>query len=154
VDREKRNVAQNIKILPKGTVTFTIMLEGRVKGIVEKELRTQNSNKKGAFERREERKEMRGGMVAVPAVTSDSGEVTQKEEKLPFDGEDIDDPRGMLPFTGDEVEFNVCIDKPTKKRRATSIKITAYAKVGREQGVVTKVKEGLSVSFFGFLLLA
>jgi hypothetical protein len=147
IDRDKRNVAQGIRILPKGTVTFSIVLEGRFKGIVEKELRSQNNNKKGTFERREDRKELRGGVVAVPPLMDEAGEVIQKDEKLTFDGDDMEDSRGILPFVGDEIEFNVYIDKPTKKRKATGIKITAYGKAGREQGVVTKVKEGLSVSF-------
>jgi hypothetical protein len=146
IDRDKRNVAQGIRILAKGTVTFSVVLEGRVRGIVEKELRSQGNNKKGAFERREDRKELRGGVVAVPSLMDETGAATQKDEKLSFDGDDLEDSRGILPFVGDEIEFNVYIDKPTKKRKATGIKITSYGKAGREQGVIIKVKEGLSVS--------
>ena len=41
--------------------------------------------------------------------------------KLNFDGEDLANSKAPLPLEGDEVEFEICIDKPTKKKKAMNV---------------------------------
>lgn len=134
-DREKRNVANDIKILPKGTVTFITVLEEGVKGNVVREMRSTGGKRSAGGFGRDAAAHLYGGLVMLG------------DEKLPFDGEDLDDVKGHMPLIGDEVEFKLCMDKPTKKRKAMAVKVCAFAKAGREQGVVTKVKEGVQYAF-------
>ena len=60
-------------------------------------------------------------------------------EKLSFRSKDLSDPRLHLR-KGDEVEFQILIEKKTKKRFATQITLIRAAPVIREQGVIASIK--------------
>eukprot|EP00960_Hanusia_phi_P069904 767188-Hanusia_phi.AAC.12 len=130
-DREGRNVAVQITPLPKGTVVYTKILDGRLKGTVERPLKIPSSKKSGFSNSGRGNNEAFGGTIKYVDAEG-------KQAKIQFDGSDLNDYRGHFPFVGDEVDFQICIDKPTKKMRATD---------DRERGIIMRYKEGLNYCF-------
>ena len=85
-------------------------------------------------------RELFGGLIAC--------ELEGQQLRLPFEGEDVDLPagsRGEEPpalFKGDGVSVKVVLHKPSGRKRATAVRVVKFGKEGREQGVVTRSKEG------------
>uniref|UniRef100_A0A7S4JEA7 CSD domain-containing protein n=1 Tax=Guillardia theta TaxID=55529 RepID=A0A7S4JEA7_GUITH len=139
-DREGRNVAVQITPLPKGTVVYTKILDGRLKGTVERPLKIPSSKKSGFSNSGRGNSEAFGGTIKY--VDSEG-----KQAKIQFDGSDLNDYRGHFPFIGDEVDFQICMDKPTKKLRAVDVKIISFGAQERERGIIMRCKEGLNYCF-------
>jgi len=91
---------------------------------------------------REPKREEEPGVILLQEEGTEGGD--QTTEKLSFRSKDLNDPRLHLR-KGDEVEFQILIDKKTKKRFATLITLIRAAPVIREQGVIASVKNSTGI---------
>ena len=93
---------------------MTLFVFFRLKGTVERPLKIPSSKKSGFSNSGRGNSEAFGGTIKY--VDSEG-----KQAKIQFDGSDLNDYRGHFPFIGDEVDFQICMDKPTKKLRAVDV---------------------------------
>jgi len=117
------------KILPKNTVKFVEIIEGRVNGVVQKEIKwpthsssynTHHSDSLGKI----------------------SYQIGETNEQLEFDVEDVDKMFSHNLRKGDKVSFEIAINKQSNSRKATNIQLQ------REDGIVDGIK-----SNYGFIQL-
>jgi cold shock CspA family protein len=144
-DRDGRNVGRAIRVLPAGSVSFEKVLGEEVAGSVERELRaSKKGGRPGAPSLRDDvrgsGRELFGGLIAC--------QLEGQQLRLPFEGEDVDlagGSRGEEPpvlLKGDGVSVKVVLHKPSGRKRAAAVRVVKFGKEGREQGVVTRSKEG------------
>ena len=142
-DNQGRHTATHIVLQPKGTVTRIQRFEGVRSGVVERAMRM--GAKKMGYSR--ERPELTGGVINMEEPAEEEGG-KPKIVKVGFDAVDlVDGVRGLQPQPGDMVEFSLALDKPKRKKFAQQVRVTALSTKGREMGVVTKVKDGLTYCF-------
>jgi len=128
----KKPVAILPKILPKNTVKFVEILEGRVNGIIERENRRPvHSNYSSYSNYSSEEK--------IGKILYQNGE---NSELLEFDVDDIDKSFSFNLRKGDKVSFNIAVNKQSDSRKATNIQLQ------REVGAVEGIKNN-----YGFIQL-
>ena len=90
--------------------------------------------------------ELAGGVICLEEATGE-GEKT-KVVKVAFEGSGmVGGVKALLPAAGDVVEFKMSMLKSSKRMCAHDVRVTALSEEGREMGVVTRVKEGLTYCF-------
>lgn len=141
-----RLFAADIEQLPRGSLQWEEIVQKRAAGVISRELRGQQ--KPRHFDRRAggaaagrgaQQQEMIGGKVKLEG----------SEELLEFAERDLVDS-SVLPQVGDIVEFDVFMEKRSKRRGATHLRISQFNPSDRVQGRVAAVKEG----GFGFVKCA
>ena len=141
-DRDDRNMARAIQVLPSGTVSFEKVLAEQAEGTVEREWRARQKGGRAGPSGRDD------GRAAVRDSGSIACELDGQQLRLPFEGEDVQlhaaaaREGSSLPLKGDKVQFSLILHKPTGQKRAAAIRVVQYGKEGREQGVVMRSKEG------------
>ncbi|PRP88526.1 hypothetical protein PROFUN_03243, partial [Planoprotostelium fungivorum] len=136
-ERAGKLCAVRVRGLPKGTVSFTVQHEERVRGTVQRELSPNFPTPLGAspFTRRED--EDKG------VITFNTPEGT---DSLLFGLQDIRNHTNMgrvFPFLryGDEIECTVLIDKRNGRKHASDITLVTAVTEKVEMGVVCSVKK-------------
>eukprot|EP01117_Protostelium_nocturnum_P004597 TRINITY_DN165_c0_g1_i1.p1 TRINITY_DN165_c0_g1~~TRINITY_DN165_c0_g1_i1.p1 ORF type:complete len:1096 (+),score=427.06 TRINITY_DN165_c0_g1_i1:121-3408(+) len=136
-ERAGKLCAVRVRGLPKGTVSFTVAHDERVRGIVQRELGPTLPVQVGSsspFTRREDEEK---GVITL---------VGDNTESLLFGLSDIRNPNAMnrsFPYLryGDEIECTVLTDKRNGRKHATDVVLMNAAAEKIEMGVVCSVKK-------------
>lgn len=142
---ENRDHASRIEVLQAGTVSFEVVLKDSLKGVIAKELHgggiRYSSSKVGFGRTGSKRTEAIGGLVRVdPKVTVHPQGVETVVELLEFMERDCVESRVPLR-EGDEVTFDVFVEKRSGKVGATRITLNAPCPRNRIQGVVSSLQK-------------
>ena len=141
---------KRVTLLPPGSVAFEEVEEEGVRGVVEAELGFPGGRKGRAPASRTARTnaeqkaaEGYGGRIrrtGEPPATSSA-----PQSLFEFAERDLVDP--ALPLAvGDAVSFSVFVEKKSRRRGATAVRLVQLNPAGRQRGVVSVLKEG-----FGFI---
>lgn len=130
-DRNGKEVATDVRLLPQGTVIFEDIsieqFEGTVAKVIPK-VPTKNQND--------------------PLPGRISARIGFTEKELPFGEKDTKSKVTLLE--GDHIQFNISTDRRDKLERATNIDIVPdtfnFTKESREMGVIAAIRDG-----FGFI---
>eukprot|EP01116_Phalansterium_solitarium_P021947 TRINITY_DN7051_c0_g1_i1.p1 TRINITY_DN7051_c0_g1~~TRINITY_DN7051_c0_g1_i1.p1 ORF type:complete len:1112 (+),score=427.34 TRINITY_DN7051_c0_g1_i1:1242-4577(+) len=145
-ESRNRKRAVDLKTLPAGSVKFEDVLDETSRGVVRREPRMGA----GAYVAGQKRNIDQLGTIALAKAAAEAEAAAEGEQAaaaeslLGFGAADLVDK--TAPYPGDEVEFNVAVDKRTGVRSATNVRIVKRNELSRERGVITAVKEG-----FGFI---
>jgi len=121
--------ATRVRGLPRGTVSFTIVLPERLTGVVSKEFALSNSYSSFNHSNRRVSDEDMGQIDCVS---------TSGVEKFLFNGKDLENFKQPLRL-GDQVEFSVLIKKRSGKKKATNIILLKAAPEVFEYGIVCSI---------------
>lgn len=121
--------ATRVRGLPRGTVSFTIVMPDRLIGTVTKEFTINNSYSNFNHSNRRVSDDEMGQIECV----SSSG-----SEKFLFNGKDLENFKQPLRL-GDQVEFSVLIKKRSGKKKATNIVLLKAAPEVFEYGIVCSI---------------
>jgi cold shock CspA family protein len=131
-------------VLPAGSIQWEQTLEVGARGIILRELQRPRRAAGGFQRSRSEGDEAIGGKLRRVVATADEG-AAPKAEIFEFAERDLVKSKMRLQV-GDEVEFNVFVEKRSKRKGATGLKLVKPNPVGRVQGIIVRVEKT-----FGFI---
>lgn len=150
--RDGRLRAQQLELLPKGSVQFETIVSEGVSGVIVREMRGQfnPAARKGKRQSLAEslaqgRSEAYGGKIERVTEGESASAASAEPEAYEFSERDLADPNILL-FTGDRIRFNIFVEKKSQRKGATQVTLIEPNPIGRERGRVVSIKEA-----FGFL---
>ena len=137
-ERQGKLSAVAVSLLPEGSVVFEVTLEGRLRGFIERDLRSTRGDRREGLLRSAEAKV--GGGQKEP---EEGAEPVQPPEVLPFEPMDLPPHNGSMFMRGAEVEYSVVVERVGGRRRAGVIQLLKSARqVGVRAGEPQRVARG------------